>query len=75
LDLGTAAVKADLMAYGEGLTSSFGRQRDDETQNYLVAFFQRAGEQNLGGFNELYGLLNPAEQAKLTEAVASTQGA
>ena len=42
LDLGLGSTKADLMAYGDGMGSAFGRQRDDETQAYLTEFFMKA---------------------------------
>ncbi|ESZ90586.1 hypothetical protein SBOR_9037 [Sclerotinia borealis F-4128] len=66
LDLGLSATKADLMAFGEG-KGSFGRERDDETQVYLMEFFIKAGRENLGGFNELYNVLTNEEKVKLQE--------
>lgn len=71
LDLGSAATKADLMAYAEGLGSSFSRQRDDETQAYLTDFFIRAARENTAGFNEQYNMLNDEEKAKLAELAQS----
>lgn len=67
LDLSSAAAKADLMAYAEGLGGSFMRQRDDETQAYLTDFFLRVGRENTAGFNEMYNLLGEEEKAKLAE--------
>lgn len=66
LDLGLSSTKADLMAYGEG-RSGVMRNRDDETQAYLMEFFVRAGRENVGGFNELYEQLEEGEKAKLME--------
>lgn len=73
LDLGSGAAKADLMAYAEGLGGSFMRQRDDETQAYLIDFFVRASTENIAGFNELYELLNNEEKGKLAELAQTTQ--
>ncbi|KAK6586774.1 hypothetical protein PZA11_000064 [Diplocarpon coronariae] len=66
LDLGLGSTKAELMAYGEG-QGSFSRQRDDETQAYLIEFFIRAGRENLAGFNEIYAALSDDEKSKLQE--------
>ncbi|PBP23520.1 importin-beta domain-containing protein [Diplocarpon rosae] len=66
LDLGLGSTKAELMAYGEG-QGSFSRQRDDETQAYLIEFFIRAGRENLAGFNEIYAALSDEEKSKLQE--------
>lgn len=66
LDLGLGSTKAELMAYGEG-QGSFMRQRDDETQAYLIEFFIRAGREDLAGFNGLYELLSEEEKGKLQE--------
>ena len=63
LDLGLGTTKAELMAYGEG---NFVRQRDDETQAYLSEFFLKAGQENIAGFNELYGALSDEEKVKLS---------
>jgi hypothetical protein len=65
LDLGLGSTKAELMAFdGAG---SFMRQRDDETQAYLTEFFIKAANENIAGFNELYGLLTEEEKLKLNE--------
>ncbi|RFU32070.1 hypothetical protein B7463_g4248, partial [Scytalidium lignicola] len=66
LDLGLGSTKADLMAYAEG-SSSFMRQRDDETQAYLSEFFVKAARENIAGFNELYAALTEDEKRKLNE--------
>lgn len=65
LDLGMGMTKQALMSFGEGGSEGvFGvRQRDDETQAFLVDFFQRASTQP--GFEGLFGALTPDEQAKL----------
>lgn len=64
LDLGLGSTKEQLMAYGEG---SFVRQRDDETQAYLTEFFVKAGQENIGGFNEHYAALTDEEKVKLSQ--------
>ncbi|KAI9053125.1 hypothetical protein LZ554_003392 [Drepanopeziza brunnea f. sp. 'monogermtubi'] len=66
LDLGLGSTKAELMAYGEG-QGHFMRQRDDETQAYLIEFFIRAGRENLADFNMNYAALSDGEKAKLQE--------
>lgn len=71
LDLSSAATRADLMAYAEGLGSSFSRQRDDATQAYLTDFFIRAAREDMAGFNEQYNMLNDEEKAKLAELAQS----
>jgi hypothetical protein len=42
-----------------------GRQRDDETQGFLVEFFKRAARTE--GFAEEYGRLSEEERARLGE--------
>ena len=66
LDLGLGSTKAELMAFGDG-SGTFIRQRDDETQAYLTEFFIKAANENVAGFNELYGLLTEDEKLKLNE--------
>lgn len=73
LDLGLGATKAELMAYGEGSSSSLMRRRDDETQAYLTSFFIRAASENIANFNELYTALTPEEKEKLTELAKEAQ--
>jgi hypothetical protein len=65
LDLSLGVTKQELMAYGEGGTeSTFGvRKRDDETQGFLLQFFQEASTKP--GFQELFATLTPSEQDKL----------
>ena len=68
MDLSLGATKADLMQYIEG---SGARQRDDETQAYLADFFVRLARENVGGFQEWYGMLTEEEQGKLNELASS----
>lgn len=65
LDLGLGTTKADLMAFTDEGVSSVGgfRQRDDETQAYLVGFFRDAAAKP--GFAEEFASLTPEEQEKL----------
>jgi len=69
LDLGLGSTKADLMAFADG-SGSFVRQRDDETQQYLMEFFVNATRENVAGFNELHGALTEEEKLKLNELLA-----
>jgi hypothetical protein len=55
------------MAFGDGSTSFLMRQRDDETQAYLVEFFKEASAGNIAGFHDIYNALTPEEQQKLRE--------
>ncbi|KAK0620236.1 armadillo-type protein [Immersiella caudata] len=64
LDLALGSTKADLMAWGESMSS---RQRDDETQAYLVEFFVRAARENVAGFNAYFEMLSEDEKSKLRE--------
>lgn len=73
LDLGLGATKADLMAYANEGSASFMRQKDDETQQYLVDFFLEAGSKNVAGFNELYAVLTDDERSKLNELAGQSQ--
>lgn len=65
LDLSLGVTKQDLMSYGEGGTeSTFGvRKRDDETQAFLLQFFQEASTKP--SFQEHFAALNPSEKEKL----------
>ena len=65
LDLGLSVMKQELMTFGEGGTQgTFGvRQRDDETQAFLLEFFREASTKP--GFQELFAALTPDEQEKL----------
>ncbi|CAD6499101.1 BgTH12-04753 [Blumeria graminis f. sp. triticale] len=71
LDFASASAKADMMSFTE---ASFTRQRDDETQAYLMDFFLRAARENIGGFSSWYPGLTIEEQQKLGE-VARVAGA
>lgn len=60
---------------GDAATASFGdgtnsilstRQRDDETQAYLMDFFRDVSARNVGGFRDLYAALTEEEQRKLS---------
>ena len=62
LDLSLDSTKAELMGLVE---NSGSRQRDDETQAYLVDFFMRAARENIAGFQEWFNMLNEDEKAKL----------
>lgn len=61
VDLGLGATRAELMAYAEEGVGS--RQRDDETQAYLVNFFREASQKP--GFNEMFAQLTEEEREKL----------
>jgi hypothetical protein len=67
-DLGLGSTKESLMAFGNG-EGRFDRQRDDETQGYLIEFFVRAGRENIAGFEGWYAGLTDDERRKL-EVVA-----
>jgi hypothetical protein len=62
VDLGLASSKAELMAFAEESPYA-GRQRDDETQAYLIQFFHNAASKP--GFQDVFNALTPAEQEKL----------
>ncbi len=66
LDLSLGSTKQALMSFGDG-TGSFlsGRQRDDETQAFLIEFFRDVSNRNVGRFGELYGALTEGEREKL----------
>ncbi|PWY72213.1 importin beta-5 subunit [Aspergillus sclerotioniger CBS 115572] len=65
LDLNLGITKQELMAFGEGGSESvFGvRKRDDETQEFLLGFFRKAG--STPEFQQLYDGLTQAEKEKL----------
>jgi hypothetical protein len=67
LDLGLGTTKADLMAYANEGSATFMRQKDDETQAYLVEFFLNATREDVAGFNGVYALLSEEEKGKLNE--------
>jgi hypothetical protein len=62
LDLGLGTTKLELMSYGQDSPYAT-RQRDNETQAYLLTFFQQAAQKP--GFNELFAAMTPEEQDKL----------
>jgi hypothetical protein len=68
LDLGGGLSKEQLMAYAAEDGPGSGRQRDDETQGFLVDFFKRAAA--TPGFKEEWDALNSEEQGRLQEAAA-----
>lgn len=66
LDLALGSTKLDLMGWIEGGNSS--RQRDDETQAYLIDFFVRADNENIAGFQNWCGMLTDDEKRKVKES-------
>lgn len=64
IDLALASTKADLMGWAETASA---RQRDDETQTFLVDFFLKAAQENVAGFQDWFGLLTDDERRKLNE--------
>jgi hypothetical protein len=64
IDLALASTKADLMGWAE---TSSARQRDDETQTFLVEFFLKAAQENIAGFQDWFNLLTDDERRKLNE--------
>ena len=67
LDLALGSTKLDLMGWlAEGGGSS--RQRDDETQAYLIDFFVRADSDNIAGFQNWCGMLTDDEKRKVKES-------
>ncbi|KAF2761809.1 ARM repeat-containing protein [Pseudovirgaria hyperparasitica] len=67
IDLGLGMTKQDLMGYD---TDAATRGKDDETQTYLLQFFQ--GASTKPGFDDLFNALTPEEQQKL-RAMSSAQ--
>lgn len=68
VDLGSGFTKEQLMAYAADDGPSTGRQRDDETQEFLVEFFKRAA--TTPGFAEEFGQLTADEQQRLRDSAA-----
>ena len=68
VDLGSGLTKEQLMAYAAEDGPSSGRQRDDETQAFLVEFFTRAA--TTPGFAEEFSQLNEEEQQRLRDSAA-----
>ncbi|KAL2153664.1 hypothetical protein VTH82DRAFT_4819 [Thermothelomyces myriococcoides] len=65
LDLALGSTKSELMGWAEGNNS---RQRDDETQAYLIDFFMRADSENIADFRHWCGMLTDDEKRKIKEA-------
>lgn len=64
LDLGAGMTKSQLMSLGaEDTESSFARQRDDETQRYLLEFFRKEAQKS--EFADVFNSLTQEEQEKL----------
>lgn len=63
LDLGTGMTKSQLMAYGADDSAEMTRNRDDETQAYLLGFFHEQAQKP--SFGELFNSLTQEEQEKL----------
>jgi len=64
-DLGTGFSKEQLMAYAAEEPNQ-SRQRDDETQAFLVDFFKRASATQ--GFDDEFAALSMEEQGRLLES-------
>ncbi|KAH8731021.1 armadillo-type protein [Phaeosphaeriaceae sp. PMI808] len=67
VDLGSGFSKEQLMAFAAEEPGS-GRQRDDETQGFLVEFFKRAATTH--GFAEEFNLLTEEEKQRLRESAS-----
>jgi hypothetical protein len=65
VDLGSGFSREQLMAFAAEEPGG-GRQRDDETQGFLVDFFTRAATTH--GFAEEFGQLTEEEQQRLRES-------
>jgi len=65
LDLSLPSTKAQLLSYANNSSSS--RQLDQVTYSYLSDFFLRAARENLGEFQNVFGLLSEDEQDVLKE--------
>lgn len=64
LDLGAGMTKSQLMSLGaEDTESNYARQRDDETQRYLLEFFRKEAQKS--DFGGVFNALNQEEQEKL----------
>jgi hypothetical protein len=67
VDLGSGFSKEQLMAFAAEEPGG-GRQRDDETQGFLVDFFKRAAA--TPGFAEEFEVLSEEEKQRLRESAA-----
>ena len=63
LDLASQGTRNDLMGFMDGLNEWSLHQTDDDTQQYLVQFFNEIGNEQY--FQELYQALTDAEKEKL----------
>ena len=68
LEMSGGLTKEQLMAYAAEDGPGSGRQRDDETQGFLVEFFKRAVTS--AGFTEEWDALSSEEQGRLRECAA-----
>lgn len=68
VDLGSGFSKEQLMAFAAEEPGSAGRQRDDETQGFLVDFFKRAA--GTPGFVEEFEALSEEEKQRLRDSAA-----
>ncbi|KAF3224223.1 hypothetical protein TWF106_004423 [Orbilia oligospora] len=72
IDLGSHAVKQALLGLGEETersASGLRRGGDDDTTEFIVNFFREASNNNIGGFNEIYGQLTDDEKHSLSKFV------
>ena len=65
LDLASGGTRQELMGFMDGASSWNLHQSDDETQQYLVQFFNEIGGQPY--FQELYQALNESERERLQQ--------
>ncbi|CAK4031417.1 Importin subunit beta-5 [Lecanosticta acicola] len=63
LDLGTGMTKSQLMAFGADYSGNYSRGKDDETQAYLLNFFQEQAQKP--EFAQVFNALTEEEQEKL----------
>ena len=68
VDLGSGFTKEQLMAFAAEDGPGSGRQRDDETQGFLVDFFKRAA--TTPGFAEEFNMLTEDEKQRLRDSAA-----
>ncbi len=68
VDLGSGFSKEQLMSFAAKDAAGSGRQRDDETQGFLVDFFKRATTTQ--GFEEEFNQLTEEERQRLRESAA-----
>ena len=68
VDLGSGFSKEQLMAFAADDAPGSGRQRDDETQGFLVEFFKRAATTH--DFADEFNQLTEEEQQRLRDSAA-----